>query len=163
DPNARHAQILLLPWPLRVRESDFRPVEGSVRQLANEPFGLFEFAPSEPLDLDLMDRMLAAARDEVASVDSVMLPESAVLESAIETVEALVERHGVAMLVPGVRERSMQTGRMAGNWVHIGVSPRLEKGGPLPTSPGERWFHIRQNKHHRWSLNEAQILQYHLG
>src|SRR5262249_28412765 len=38
-----------------------------------------------------------------------------------------------------------------------------EKGGPLPTSPGERWFHIRQNKHHRWSLNEAQILQYHLG
>src|SRR5262249_20238204 len=28
---------------------------------------------------------------------------------------------------------------------------------------GEQWFHIRQNKHHRWSLDEAQILQYHLG
>jgi hypothetical protein len=30
-------------------------------------------------------------------------------------------------------------------------------------SVGERWFHIRQNKHHRWSLDEGQILQYHLG
>src|SRR5262249_41117699 len=24
-------------------------------------------------------------------------------------------------------------------------------------------FHIRQNKHHRWSLDERQVLQYHLG
>src|SRR5215813_8422159 len=29
EPRARHANLLLLPWPLRVRESDFRPVEGS--------------------------------------------------------------------------------------------------------------------------------------
>jgi hypothetical protein len=34
---------------------------------------------------------------------------------------------------------------------------------PPPTSHGERWFHVRQNKHHRWSLDEGQILQYHLG
>jgi hypothetical protein len=30
---------------MRVRESDFRPVEGSVQRLAKEPFGFFEFAP----------------------------------------------------------------------------------------------------------------------
>jgi len=38
--------VLLLPWPLRVRESDFHPVEGSVRRLTSEPFGYFEFAPA---------------------------------------------------------------------------------------------------------------------
>ena len=47
--------------------------------------------------------------------------------------------------------------------MHVGVNPRLEKGGPLPSSPGGQWFHVRQDKHHRWSLDERQIYQYHLG
>src|SRR5262249_1089060 len=80
-PRARHANLLLLPWPLRVRESDFRPVEGSVQRLAKEPYGLYEFAPSEGLDLDLLSRVIDAARDEVDSVDVVMLPECAVDET----------------------------------------------------------------------------------
>src|SRR5262245_41584637 len=54
DPRARHANLLLLPWPLRVRESDFHPLEGSAQRLAKEPFGFFEFAPLERLDLDLV-------------------------------------------------------------------------------------------------------------
>jgi hypothetical protein len=53
DSRSRHANLLLLPWPLRVRESDFHPLEHSVHRLGKEPFGLFEFAPSETLDLDL--------------------------------------------------------------------------------------------------------------
>jgi hypothetical protein len=153
---------LLLPWPLRVRESDFRPVAGSVQRQATEPFGFFEFVPSEKLDLDLLDRMIVAARDEVDSVDAVMLPESAVDAGEIDDLEALLDRHGVGMLTTGVRQRSAESAPQ-GNWVHVGVNPRLEKGGSPPSSTGERWFHIRQNKHHRWSLNEKQILQYHLG
>ena len=47
--------------------------------------------------------------------------------------------------------------------MHIGVNSRLEKGGPLPGSPSGQWFHVRQDKHHRWSLDESQIYQYHLG
>jgi len=46
DPRAEYVNLLLLPWPLRVRESDFRPVEGSVQRLERDPFGFFEFAPS---------------------------------------------------------------------------------------------------------------------
>jgi hypothetical protein len=161
DPYARHANLLLLPWPMRVRESDFRPVEGSVQRRTTEPFGFFEFAPSEKLDLDLMGRMIVAARDEVDSVDAVMLPESAVDATEIDDLEALLDRHGVGMLTTGVRQQSSQSDP-PGNWVHIGVNPRLEKGGP-PSASGEQWFHIRQNKHHRWSLDEKQILQYHLG
>jgi hypothetical protein len=162
DPRARHANLLLLPWPLRVRESDFHPVEGSVQRLAKEPFGLYEFTPSEGLDLDLMRRVIEAARDEVDSVDVVLLPESAVDESEIDDVEALLERQGVISLITGVRRRS-QAGQLPGNWVHTGISPGLEKGRSPLNSAGERWFRVCQNKHHPWSLDEAQILQYHLG
>jgi hypothetical protein len=49
---------------LRVCESDFRPVEGSVRRLT--------FAPPGRLDFDLVDRTIVAARDEVSSVDAVV-------------------------------------------------------------------------------------------
>jgi hypothetical protein len=43
------------------------------------------------------------------------------------------------------------------------VSPILEKRAAATGSTRQRWFHVRQNKHHRWSLNESQIFQYHLG
>jgi hypothetical protein len=85
----------LLPWPLRVRESDFRAVDGSVQRLERDPFGFFEFAPSERLDLDLVDRVLTAALDEVDDVDVVVLPESAVDESEIDELESVLDRHGV--------------------------------------------------------------------
>ena len=45
----------------------------------------------------------------------------------------------------------------------MGFNPRLEKGGRLPSEGHQPWFHIRQNKHHRWSLDEDQVEQYHLG
>jgi hypothetical protein len=163
SPAAEHVHMLLLPWPLRVRESDFRAVEGSVRRLGKEPYGFFEFAPSEGLDLDLLDRTLVAAAEEVESVDCVIFPESAVDETEIADLEALLEYHGVIYLQAGVRERPTQPGQFGGNWMLIGVSPGLEKGGPLQRSLDEPWFHVRQNKHHRWSLDEGQILQYHLG
>lgn len=163
DPEAEFVNFLLLPWPLRVRESDFRPVEGSVQRLVREPFGFFEFAPAERLDLDLLDRVLTAARDEVDSVDVVVLPESAVDASEIDELEAVLDRHGVIYLTAGVRQSSPRGGRLGENWVHMGVNPRLGKGGGPPDGPGRQWFHIRQNKHHRWSLDESQIYQYHLG
>jgi hypothetical protein len=161
-PGVRHANLLLLPWPLRVRESDFHPLNGSVQRLSKEGFGFFEFAPSEKLDLDLVERLILSARDEVDSVDVVLLPESAVEETEVPALEAVLARYGVTMLIAGVRHRSLP-GRLASNWVHIGVNPRLEKGASLPDSTEGEWFHIRQNKHHRWSLDERQVLQYHLG
>lgn len=162
-PGVRHANLLLLPWPLRVRESDFHPLEGSVQRLSKDPFGFFEFVPSEKLDLDLVERLILAARDEVDSVDVVMLPEYAVADTEVQALEALLAQHGVAMLQTGVRQRSLQPGQLSSNWVHIGVNPRLEKGAAAPDSTVGEWFHIRQNKHHRWSLDERQVLQYHLG
>ena len=163
DPRAEYVNLLLLPWPLRVRESDFRPLGESVQRLEQDPFGFFEFAPAERLDLDLLNRVLLAALDEVDDVDVVMLPEAAVDESEIDELEAVLERHGVSMLTAGVRERSPGPGQLPCNWVLTGVNPRLQKGAGPPDGPGRPWFRIRQNKHHRWSLDESQIYQYHLA
>jgi hypothetical protein len=44
DLRSEYATLLLLPWPLEVKASDFRPVEGSVQRLSKDPFGFFEFA-----------------------------------------------------------------------------------------------------------------------
>jgi hypothetical protein len=150
-PCAEKLNCLLLPWPLRIEESDFRPVAGPLQRLASDPFGFFEFTPSERLDLDLADRTLTAARDRAGIIDVVILPESAVEHSEIDGLEALLARHEVTALVTGVREHPGQPGRFPRNWVHIGVSV------------GGQWTHIRQSKHHRWSLDDAQIGQYHLA
>ena len=146
----QHTNVLLLPWPLRVRQRDFRPVPGSVQRIEEEPFGAFEFEPAEPFDLDLLDRVLVAALDEVENVDVVVVPESAVPNGQLDGLEALLGHHRVAMLVAGVRDMPAAGGQAA-NWVHLGVNL------------GERWWHYRQNKHHRWYLDEGQINQYHLA
>ncbi len=162
DRRSEFARLLLLPWPLEVRESDFRVVEGSVQRLENEPFGFYEFAPAEGLDLDLLDRVLAAARKEAGGVDVVVLPESAAAEAEIPELEALLHSHGVVCLQTGVRGRA-RPGSFPENWLHISFDARLAKGEPLPIEGPASWFHLRQKKHHRWSLDESQVYQYHLG
>jgi hypothetical protein len=113
--------------------------------------------------LGLVDRVLVAALDEVDDVDVVVLPEAAIDETEVDELEALLDAHGVTYLTAGIRQRSPGPGELPSNWVHTGVNPRLRKGTGPADGPGRQWFHIRQNKHHRWSLDESQIYQYHLA
>ena len=150
-PTARQANVLLLPWPLRIRESDFVPVPGSVRRPEREPFGFFHYAPSQPLDVELVDRLLTSARDEVDGVDVVVLPEGGLNEEEVVALETVLARHQVSMLVSGIREKPPAPDRFPGNSVHVGVRV------------GEEWSHHRQSKHHRWFLDGAQIEQYNIA
>jgi hypothetical protein len=161
--SSEYATLLLLPWPLTVRAADFRPVDGPVHRSARDPYGFFEFAPAERLDLALLDRVLVAAGEEVNGIDVVVLPESAIDESELDDLEALLDRHGVVFLHTGIRQQSAVPGRQPSNWMHAGINPRLQKGATLSAGSGEAWFHVRQDKHHRWSLDESQVNQYHLG
>src|SRR5262245_30177290 len=122
DLRSEYATLLLLPWPLRVQATDFHPV-GPVLRPARNPYGFFEFAPAERLDLDLWDRVLVAARQECGSVDVVLLPESAVAEDEIDELERLLGRHGVIQLVAGVRQPNRQAGQFPSNWLHMGFNP----------------------------------------
>ena len=162
DVRSEYANLLLLPWPLEVKASDFRPLDDALQRPTKEPFAFFEFAPARGLDFDLLDRVLLSAREEAGSVDVVVLPECAVDESEIDELETLLRQHGVVSLVAGVRRSSAQSGSGPGNWLHMSFNPRLEKGA-TPSEERPRWFRMRQHKHHRWSLDESQIYQYHLG
>lgn len=148
---ARHANVLLLPWPLRIRESDFVPVPGSVRRQERQPFGFFTYEPSEPLDLDLVERLIDAALEEVDGVDVVVLPEGCLDESQIAPFEALLQRRGVPMLVSGLRPEPSAPSQFPRNEVHTGLLL------------GDRWWHYRQHKHHRWFLDSGQIEAYNIA
>src|SRR5499427_7620049 len=147
---AQDGNVLMLPWPLRIEAEDFKP-SGAVERSEFDPFGFFEFAPRELLDLDLADQVLQSARNQEGSVDIVVLPESALLPGDIDELEALLTRHRVWLVVAGVREPPGPGARFGANWLHLGVWF------------GGRWWRYRQNKHHRWSLDDSQIEQYHLA
>jgi len=146
----QQGNVLMLPWPLHIDAEDFKPT-GTFEGAGVEPHGFFEFAPSELLDLDLADRVLQSARNQQGSVDIVVLPESALRPGDIDKLETLLTRHRVWLFVAGVRELPDPGGRFGSNWLHLGVWF------------GGRWWRYRQNKHHRWSLDDSQIEQYHLA
>lgn len=149
-PPEEHANILLFPWPLRVRARDFRPVSYTLPSMDTTEFGFFEFSPREPFDFDLLDRLLEAAEEETGNVDVVFLPEAAIEPADVEPLESLLREHGVWCVIAGVREPSAE-GRLGSNWVHVGIRHEVV------------WRHARQYKHHRWCLDGRQIRQYHLG
>ena len=148
-PIRRHANILLLPWPLRISQADFVPVPGSVQRPEREPFGFFTYEPSEPLDLGLVDALLDAAAEEADAVDVVVLPEGRLDPAQITALEDLLARRGVPMMVTGMRPNA--DGTFARNAVHTSVFL------------GGRWWPYRQDKHHRWFLDAGQIETYSIA
>jgi hypothetical protein len=147
----QNSNVLLLPWPLRIRARDFRPRAGSVQRSENEPFGTFDFDPAEPFDIGLVEQAVQAALDEVDDLDAVVFPESCVPAESLQPLEAVLARYGVTVLLAGARDAIDDSVRQPNNWVHLGVHV------------GGCWAHYRQNKHHRWFLDESQITQYQLG
>src|SRR5262249_56741542 len=135
DVRSEYANLLLLPWPLEVKASDFRPLDDVVRRPTKEPFAFFEFAPARGLDFDLLDRVLFSAREEADSVDVVVLPECAVDESEIDELEVLLQQHGVVSLVAGVRRSSARSGSGPGSWLHMSFTPMLEQDAAPSEQP----------------------------
>ncbi len=143
---------LLLPWPLRVTAADFHPLPQSIQERQVEPFGFFRFQPSEPFDVELVDRLLASSMAHADWIDCVVLPESSVPHTDLGALEEVLSRHGVTFLIAGVRHEPGPGNLFGSNWVHFGTS-----------LDGGQWSHYRQDKHHRWSLDRSQIEQYHLA
>jgi hypothetical protein len=143
--DAREYDILILPWPLSVKATDFRPVPADlIANMDRNEFGFFEFAPEGSLDVDVVDSLLAKA----GRIDAVLLPECAVDAPSLPALESTLAAHDVGVLIAGVREPRVST--LGRNYLHFGVR----------TAAG--WARYEQAKHHRWCLDERQIRQYHL-
>ncbi len=144
--------MLLLPWPLRVRQRDFHPMPGSVRRTEYEPFGTFSFDPAEAFDVELVERVVLGALDEA----EVRRCRPAARELGPDRRARPAWRRCWAGTAspswwPASAAPAPAPGGLPANWVHLGV--RL----------GGSWWHYRQNKHHRWFLDESQIDQYDLA
>lgn len=139
--------MLLVPYPASIHASDFRPVERPLLNMDQSRYGFYEYAPAEPLDPSLIIELVEAARPRVGPIDVVVLPESALDESATPVLQRMLNEVGVSCLIAGVHRSAGDGVSFGANYAYIG---------------GEGW-HAVQHKHHRWSLDQAQIHQYHLG
>jgi hypothetical protein len=149
-PADRDFNVVLLPWPLSVESSSFRPVPGPVDNMDPTAFGFFEFAPTQTLPRELLAGVLRAAHRHVRRIDVLILPECALGASELPAVERVLDEEGVISLITGVREHHRTNGFGANR---LQVAMRDERG----------WQRIEQAKHHRWCLDGAQIRQYHLS
>lgn len=146
-PQHDRLTLLLVPFPTNVHANDFRPVRSPILNMDQRRFGFFEYAPTEPFDVDAVIRLVESARRRVGSVDAVVLPEAALDEAVVASVQERLVEAGVPYLIAGVRRSSTAQAPFAMNYAYIG---------------GDGW-QAEQHKHHRWCVDSPQVHQYHLG
>lgn len=155
--------ILLLPWPLNIRATSFKPEEPRRLQMNGQKYGFFSYSfpqtdPSAASFGDLLVDALKGALSEVDTVDMVVLPECALSEAEVAILEHELGLHGVSAYVAGVYAERTGVMAFSENMVYFRVGH--EAGGRVHFDGHERYV---QYKHHRWKLDRNQITNYNIG
>jgi hypothetical protein len=137
--------LLLIPWPLEVRASQFGETVDATARLP-KGFGFFTFTDDSAENLtSRVEALHAEAKRKLGRIDGVVLPE---LSITIEQFRGL--RKGLpqeCFLIAGVGGRGID-GRRGTNVVGLSFPPLSD---------------VFQSKHHPWKLDESQVVQYGLG
>jgi hypothetical protein len=142
--------VLVLPWPLTIPPSAFRPVDDIPDLQLAEGLGLFTFdLPQESFNLDALEDLVIQAEDFVGTVDVVVFPELSLRDSEFESLGSVLKKQ--RLWIAGVGEPA-ENGKFGRNKVRIGINWRDE----ITT------YH-EQDKHHRWHIDDYQISQYGIG
>jgi hypothetical protein len=170
--------LLLLPWPVEVRASDFTLAGtrrgGEAGSDAPSAARYFDYAPREsPSPAAMAQRVrlaLTEARTHAARIHGIVLPELSLDAAQFAAVERLATQEG-AFLVSGVRGMggssaghmplnscAIQLGGLAMHSAQVQLGRSGAGRDRVRTST-----RLVQHKHHRWCLNRDQILQYSLG
>jgi hypothetical protein len=175
--------LLVVPYPFEIRSSDVEPCEDDrdcdAAADAKKEWGRFSIRPgwlkrkpnvidpSAILDCDLAEEkfvqfIAALIKDQPANViNGIVLPEGALTSKVFEALAKRILDEGEAwsnltLLTAGLVDRKGGEGQepAEGNF----VATFMRKRG------GEKWHiqHVR-SKHHRWSLNKAQLASYALS
>jgi hypothetical protein len=151
-------ELLLIAWPYELSADAFSIHETSVLpHMPTEYSGFFKFAPVEEPPIERFVELVKEARRISDGVDMVVLPEAALTKHHLQQLETALDDDAdlndeeEPVIVAGVRS-DMSSGNFGGNHV---VFSYLNTFGDR-----ERIF---QSKHHRWALDESQILSYGLG
>jgi hypothetical protein len=159
----RHClNLLLAPWPLSVAPADFQSVEKTQAELPDlaRGFGFFEYHPADEKDklslatkdgklFEDLKTLLGNARKAVSKIDGVVFPELALNATQYEMISEFLMAQGI-FLICGVRDTPPPKEKAAQNYLRFDI----------PFSPPTSH---RQDKHHRWRLDQRQIVQYGLG
>lgn len=155
--------VLAVPLPYHMAPAAFQPAPDGEKLGEGRRFGYFRYMPPESgqnaaaargsvVD-EIVGLVAATYQREVKHLHLVVLPEVALTQPQLrelrnQLVEELLGSHNIPMVVTGVR--------------------RAEGGKELnevviSAFYADRWYELRQHKHHRWKLTRSQIQQYALG
>jgi hypothetical protein len=141
--------LLIIPWPLAVEPRDFRPSTHENKIVMDESkHRFFEFSPAadDPDALIKLTKSLLndaekrVGRPGARAVHGVVLPELAMSEDERKSMQNLLQKEGVPLLLGGVRGERLNEAIV---WTR----------NPFETSDGDLLVY-RQSKHHRWYLDE---------
>ncbi len=143
--------LLIAPWPLALRPSQFQPTDGQLRDMPHR-FGFMSFLLDEdPVGVTRWTMALIDQAEALGGrVDGVVFPEAALSEREYDAVRVAVLQRG-AFLIAGVLRRATKKRAAPENLV------------VLDALAAEPPFNITQRKHHRWRLDRSQIEMYGLG
>ncbi len=157
DNSEEPLNVLLVPFPYRVRGSCFVPLP--TKETAASPRAAhFELQQKWLTDHNVdavemarfIQQLITEGRREVEKVDAVVLPETALTEEmAIKVASVLGREANIELFVTGVVARD-------GDRARNRTFSAIYKGGSAVAS----WT---QSKHHRWKLDEQQVRRYNLG
>ncbi len=127
--------ILLCPWPVEVSSRDFKALEDPGRD-----FGYFSFEPDNPFDKGRFEKLVQAS-NKMGPVDLTVFPESALDASGFDAAFSVLESEDGGSILAGVREHRRNSVKYCDGIFSTAI----------------------QTKHHRWKLDEEQIIRYQLG
>jgi hypothetical protein len=162
--------LLLLPWPKKIEAQHFRSVpEEQAHVDSPADYRTFEYVRPESDPGEFENRLheaIEAGRKRVSSLDALVFPELALSKAEWSVAERLAIKEGM-VLVAGIFDEKDGDGMPVNccrvQMLSLAVSESMARKA-LAESPDlvdrMRWY---QGKHHRWSLDRKQILQYDLG
>jgi hypothetical protein len=147
--------IMVIPMPYIVKTKSFRAcVDYPGREKDAKNYDYFEYASEEPLDVSGVIALLKKAHKELNRVHLIVFPEAALTHSDLDNLKTALQSeikspHLIPMVLTGIR----------------GGKDRQQKRNQvvLSTFFANKWYDLRQDKHHRWKLEKGQITRYSLA
>lgn len=171
EADENSVNVLAVPLPYTLEPGWFQPTEDMDRMGESRRFGYFRFDPGNgaapkprgegdagrgdgsPQSVREILGLIRAAYREVVHLHLLVLPEVALTQHELDSLRSALVRdlygqHNIPMIVSGVR----RTHR------HKEINEVV-----ISAFYADRWYELRQHKHHRWKLTRSQIQQYALG
>lgn len=148
--------ILIVPWPDKFEANWFQPSGYITKRKSAESVRYFNYLGPRDMDFspDMLLSLIASAGKSVNRIHMIVFPELALTEKNLKTLLKALDqlpRDMIPMVLTGVRSEQVNPQELGQNSI------------VLSTYFAGKWYQMKQNKHHRWKLDERQIQQYNLG